>query len=549
MTFSFSRYGLPRSERILERFLEILPGSISWGMLVSLSILSFTKPLIAAVIIIAFNFYWILKLFYMTIFLVLSYARLSFERLTPWMEMIQAIDALFLTAPGAVPEKDFSAMTLQGKCMWLLHRWEIAKCKKRGKKPPASAQLYHCVLIPILRETKAVIEPSLMSLVRSRYPAQRMLVVLAVEERSSKEVREDAEEMQRKYRDHFLDFLVIVHPDGLPHEARVKGANATFAARRAAEYFREKNILLEHIIVSCFDADTVVHPDYFSCLTYHFMITPERTRASFQPIPVYHNNIWDAPAFSRVLDIGSSFFQLIEATNPEKLVTFSSHSMSFKALVDAGYWPVDMISDDSAIFWKAFVHFDGDYRVIPMYITVSMDVVDAGNWRKTALNVYKQKRRWAWGVEIFPIVMRAFLKTKKISLYNRARYALKLFEGHISWATWPFLLAVIGWIPAIVASREFSSTVLYYNAPRITATIFHLASLSLLVTIVLSVSLLPTQKVKNPLLKKLTHAGEWILVPFISIVFSALPALDAQTRLMLGKYMEFSVTEKRRKSA
>jgi len=69
------------------------------------------------------------------------------------------------------------------------------------------------------------------------------------------------------------------------------------------------------------------------------MICPDRLCASFQPVPVYHNNIWHVPGFARVVETGSSFYQLIECTNPEKLVTFSSHSMSFKALVEVNYWP------------------------------------------------------------------------------------------------------------------------------------------------------------------------------------------------------------------
>jgi hypothetical protein len=277
------------------------------------------------------------------------------------------------------------------------------------------------------------------------------------------------------------------------------------------------------------------------------MVCPERNRASFQPIPVYHNNIWEAPAFSRILDLGSSFFQLIEATNHDQMVTFSSHSMSFKALVDVNYWPVDMISDDSAIFWKSLIHFDGEYRVIPLYVTLSMDVVSGVNWRQTILNVYRQKRRWAWGVENFPIVMRGFLHNRNIPVLKKIQYGFKLFEENVAWATWGFLLTFIGWLPALFANREFSDAVLYYSAPRIAGVIFNLASLALITTIILSLFLLPKAKTKNALFKKISLAFEWLFVPLIVVFLSALPALDAQTRLMFGKYMEFWVTEKPRR--
>jgi cellulose synthase/poly-beta-1,6-N-acetylglucosamine synthase-like glycosyltransferase len=269
-------------------------------------------------------------------------------------------------------------------------------------------------------------------------------------------------------------------------------------------------------------------------------------RASFQPIPVYHNNLWDVPGFARVLEMGSSFFQLMEATNPEKLVTFSSHSMSFRALVDVGYWPVDMISDDSAIFWKCYIHYDGDYRVVPIPITLSMDVAAADTWWKTAQNVYRQKRRWAWGVENFPIVLRAFLKNKKISFYDKFRHAFKLLEGHVAWATWAFLLTFIGWLPGIFANRNFSNSVIYYSSQRVTSIIFNLAFLSLLTTIVLSFFLLPKEKGRRSFWRRAGFAFEWLLAPLIATFLSALPALETQTRFMLGQYMEFWVTDKKR---
>ena len=221
--------------------------------------------------------------------------------------------------------------------------------------------------------------------------------------------------------------------------------------------------------------------------------------------------------------------------------------MSFKALVEVGYWPVDMISDDSAIYWKSFIHYNGKYRVVPMYTTLSMDAVVGETWWKTIINVYKQKRRWAWGVENFPIVMRGFLKNKNIPFLRKIKVGYKLFEGHISWTTWAFLLTIIGWLPAIFATKHFSHSVFYYSAPRITGTIFHLAMFSLITSIVLSLLLLPKKRIRHPVLTRIGFAFQWLLIPLTIIFLSALPALDAQTRLMLGRYMTFWVTDKVKK--
>lgn len=544
MSFHYSRHNLsPREER-LERFFEILPGFSSWFVLLGMIVLSFWKPVAAAIIMIVFNFYWLLRMFYITIFVSLSYFRLSLEAKTDWMARVAALDGFLKHGSLDVPR--VQGWNFKKRISSWIYRRQIAAFKKMPVTPPLSSDITHLVIVPAVKETREVLEPGVKQIAEGSYPASRIVMILAVEERSLKEVKDGAEALKAQYGSRFADFLVVYHPSGLPGESRVKGANITFAARRAAEYFFERGTAFENVVVSCFDSDTVVSHDYFACLTYAFMICPDRYRASFQPIPVYHNNIWDVPGFARVLETGASLFQLTEATDPDKLVTFSSHSMSFKALVEVGYWPVDMISDDSAIFWKSLLHYKGDYRAVPMYITVSMDVIDAGNIFKTAGSVYKQKRRWAWGVENFPIVMRGFLRTPGIPLRDKIHHGFKLFEGHLAWATWPFILAVIGWMPALFAGREFAGTVLYYSAPRISGTIFNLAMLSLVTTIILSFCLLPKSTSKRSFFVRAIHAFEWLLVPPIMILFSALPALDAQTRLMLGRYLDFWVSEKKR---
>ncbi len=547
--FVFSHAVRTPQDYFWERFFGILPGFLSWAILIGITLFSFTRPLYAAVVIIAIDIFWLFRIFYMTLFLVLAYAVLAIEKETDWIERCRLL------------EKGQRALSILRKKRWLvgkrgkIKRWfdfknqerELREALRRKIRVPSFDSIYHVVLIAAAREGAEVIEPGLEALSCSRFPAQRILPVLAIEERAGAQQLEMAEGLCRKYRRHFFDFLVAVHPDGIPGEARVKGANATCAAKQTARFLEEKKIPFEHVVLSCFDADTIPSANYFAALTYHFMRHPNRTRSSFQPIPVYHNNILEAPAFVRVLETGSSFFQLVEATNPEKLVTFSSHSMSFKALVEIGYWPVDMISDDSAIFWKALIHYGGDYRVVPMYVTLSMDVVTADSVAKTLVSVYRQKKRWAWGVENFPIVMRAFIQEKRISFASKLRYVIKLLEMHISWATLGFLMTLIGWLPAIFAGQEFSNSVVYYNSSRITGLIFNLASTALVITIILSHLLLPKRKTHYPFSKRILLALEWLLVPLVFTFLSCLPALDAQTCLMAGRALEFRISEKKRK--
>ncbi|MBF0619104.1 MAG: glycosyltransferase family 2 protein [Candidatus Omnitrophica bacterium] len=545
MAFLYSRNGLTGGKKHLQRALEIFPGALSWSILAGMSALSFFQPLIAAIIMIAFILFWVMRLFYMNIFLVISYIRLSVDGRTDWLRRVGDVHD-----PAAclknIQRMRLSAGWKERISLWLLAQ-QMDVLIKSGKFPPLLEDIHHLVIIPVIKERRDIVEPGIKAMAQGTFSGRKVLIMIALEERASDAVKQDMAVLGALYRKDFMDLCVVLHPADLPGEARVKGANCTYAARQAADIFSARGIPFEHVLVSCFDADTMATPDYLSCLTFHYMVNPDRDRASYQPIPVYHNNIWEAPSFARVMEIGTSFFQMIESTNPRKLVTFSSHSMSFKALVDIGYWPVDMISDDSAVFWKAFIHYKGAYRVIPMYTTVSMDIVTGRDWKSTLVNIYKQKRRWAWGVENLPIVFRAFLTQPQIPFKQKLVHAVKLLDTFISWATWSILLAFVSWLPAVFSSREFETTTVYYTVPRIKGTIFALASVGVVVCMVLSLSLLPKEPSPGRLWRRVLHVFEWLFMPLFVLILSAFPALDAQTRLMFGKYMEFQVTEKMRR--
>ncbi len=506
MPFEYTKENLTHEQQKLQRLFEMLPGTLSWSILLGMVLLTMVHPIAAAILTIAFILYWFLRLIYSTIFLVISFSKLNQENKTDW----------------------------------------LARLKQSKPRAGDFENIYHLIILPVAKEPFDVLAPSIQALSSQNFPLNKIMVFFAVEQTAPQETQRAVETLLEKYKNTFLEFQSVMHPCNIPGEAKVKGANATYAAKHAAKILKQRNIDYSNVLVSCFDSDTVVDLQYFSCLTYYFLTTPQPTLASYQPIPVYNNNIWNVPGFSRVMEIGSSFFQLIEATNPQKLVTFSSHSMSFKTLVDIHYWPTDMISDDSAIFWKAFLFYQGNYRVVPMYITVSMDATIAKNRWNTFINIYKQRRRWAYGVENFPILMRGLLLSTDISFSHKARHIFKMLEGHVSWATWGFLLTTLGWLPAVLAKKEFQQTTIYYNEPHIAGTIFRLSMISLVISIGLSIALLPKAQTKWGWIKKAAHAFEWLIMPLVLVFLSALPALDAQTRLMFGKYMEFWVTDKSR---
>ena len=317
MNFRYSSAVRTVRDRILQRGFSLMPGLTSWTILLGMTALAVARPRLAAGLVIAFNLYWLLRMLFMTIFLVLSYVRLSLDRDTDWMARVRDLDR-----GSQRPEPSHGRRSLHRRLSDWLHRRELGAPGVDVLRPP-SGRIVHLVIIPIMKEPEEILAPGLVSLSRQSFPSNRILVVLAVEERASEEVKADVRRLQRRFHHAFLELMVVVHPDGLPGEARVKGANATYAAKAAAAWLAERGVRNEDVVASCFDADTVVDRQYVACLTCRFLTCQDRTHASFQPIPVYHNNIWQVPGFARVMDIGSSFFQLIEATDPERLVTFS----------------------------------------------------------------------------------------------------------------------------------------------------------------------------------------------------------------------------------
>jgi hypothetical protein len=68
----------------------------------------------------------------------------------------------------------------------------------------------------------------------------------------------------------------------------------------------------------------------------------------------------------------------------------------------------------------------------------------------------------------------------------------------------------------------------------------------MLISAMLSTMMLPPIAERSQSIQKVAIFFQWIFLPITLILFGALPALDAQARLMLGQYMGFWVTEKRR---
>ena len=489
-------------DRRLYRFFEILPGLLTWTTFALAILFSWIVPVWVAFFMMAFVLYWLARTVYFTFHLWAGYRQMRVNEKKDWIQELRNF--------------------------------------------PQWKNLYHLVIVPTYKEPIEVLRTTLYSLKESVYPKDKMIVVLGIEQREGEEARKKAKIVEQEFGNQFFKFLVTQHPDGITGEIAGKGANESFAAKKAKELLDTLQIPYHQVIISSLDADTVVFPQYFSCLSWYYLTCPEPTKTSFQPIPLYLNNIWSSPPISRVFSFSSTFWHTMNQQRPEKLITFSSHAMSFQALVDVDFRAPNVVNDDSHIFWQCFFGYQGNYKVQSLYYPVSMDANAAKSLWTTLKNIYLQHRRWAYGAGEIAYVFFGFLKDKTIPMGRKLTLGVELLESHWSWATAPLLIFALGWLPLLLGGDAFSETLLSYNLPRFVSNLLTFSMLGLIGIGVLSLYLLPERRPSFGKMKAFWFVAQWILLPLSMIFLMALPALEAQTRWMLGKYLGFWVTPKHR---
>lgn len=505
-----------RSGRVVYRAFEILPGALAWVTIVGIFAASRFTPVAASLFIIAFDIYWLFKTVFLSLHLRAGYYQMQRHLASDWMAKLREL----------APEQ---------------------YCRELGVN--SWSDIHHLVILPFYHEPYEVIRHGLDAIAESSYPREKLIVILAVEERAGVAALEIARRLEREFAPLFFRFLVTLHPEGIPGELPGKGANETWAARQAtSEVVDAGRLPHERVLVSSLDIDTILPKDYFAILTYHYLTAEHPLRSSYQPIPVYNNNIWAAPAFSRVVAVSGTFWQTMQQSRPERLATFSSHSMPLRALVEMNFWNTNIVSEDSRIFWQSLLFYDGDYRVVPLYYPVYMDANAAPTIWQTAIYVYKQQRRWGWGVENVPYLLFGFLQNRQIPFRRKLYFSFNQLEGFWSWGTNALIIFFLGWLPVLIGSQEFNTTVLAYNLPRLTRWIMTLAMVGLVTSAYISTRLLPPRPSGHPIRQWAWMVLQWLLLPVTILIFGSIPGLEAQTRLVFGRYMSFWVTPKFRRT-
>lgn len=489
-----------KHDRQVQRFLEILPGFVSWNLIIFPYWGILVMPTVVAYFVLLFNIYWFYQSLQIAVTAVASHLKIQASIHYDWLADLKSF--------------------------------------------PDWKKVLHIVIIPTYKEPLYILDRTLTSLAKQDLPKDQLVVVLAMEEKEPEnERRAKIEKLRAKFNHTFENFFTTVH-QLIPGEVVGKASNERHAALWIKKNFIDKRHLdIDYLTVTSCDADHTFHPKHFSYLTFKFLDRPQRYLTFWQPAVMFYNNIWELPALTRVPNTLSSIFNLSQLPRRDRLINAQNYSLSFKLLDEVDYWDADKIPEDWGIFFKAFYKKRGTVEVEPIYLPLFADAAQSTTFFKTLKNQYGQYKRWAWGVSDDPWIIKNYLLTPGVPFWNKTMRLIYVIWAHFLWPVNWFIVTLGLTIPVLL-NPAFGRTVLGYTVPRLSSFVLTIALGFLLVMIIVNSFYKPKKPKHVPAWRALLAPLEFVLMPIAGFFFTALPGLDAHTRLMLGKYLEYKVTEK-----
>ncbi len=483
-----------------KRLLEILPGVISWSLILFPIWGSFVVPEFVAYYVITFTIYWLYRSIILAILSVVAQFKIQAAKKFDW----------------------------------------IGDLKKQF--PEKYLQIHHLIVIPTYKEPISTLEKTLESLSKQSFPSKNLHIMLSFEEREGAEAKEKAQTLAKQFKNIFGNLMATFHPD-IEGEIKGKSSNTCWGAKQAKKILVDQQHLpIEKITITSEDADARFHRHYFSYLTYEFLTKENPYNKVWQGGIVFYNNIWQVPAFVRVIASISSVNQLYILMRKDRLINFSTYSSTLKHVEEIGYWDTDVIPEDYRFFFKSYFAKKGKFEVEPIFLPIYADAPQSETRVATFKNQYEQQKRWAWGVSDDAYIIRQYVLSEGIPFFDKTVRVLKVIEDHLLWPVNWFAITISASLPPLL-NDEFNRSILGKTLPQVTSTFLTISLISMLTVFIIDAKNRPPRP-KKTIFSYLFQPLEFLMLPIFGFFFSALPGIDAHTRLMLGKYIEYKVTEK-----
>ena len=479
------------------RALELLPGFMAWALILSPIWGSLLIPTALAYFIVFFDVYWLFKSFSLVVYTSIASKKIKDAEKEDW--------------------------------------------HKKASKLEHFDKVNHVLIILNYKETAEKVRKSLDVLANQNFPAKKLHVYLAMEEREE-EAKERGRILIKEYKHIFGTMTATYHPD-IEGEVKGKSSNEAYAGRVAyKELFESKKLDINYATVSSVDADSLFDKEFFGCLSYKFLTDSKPYNKFWQSAVVFHNNIWQVPAPTRITAFFGNLHRIALLVQGDQLLTHATYSLSFRLLKDVDFWDVDVIPEDYRIFFKAFYHKKGNIWVEPIFLKTSMDAALSHGYIESIKNKYHQERRWAWGVSDNPLFIKWWLTVPGVPFFRKTILMLTVLTDHILWPSYWFIITIAANVMAII-NPAFSRTSLGFSLPELAGSILSITLLSLLGMLYLDYQNRPRHH-KLSWYRKVFFPLEFLLMPLVGFFLSALPALISHTQLMLGKRLEYKVTDK-----
>lgn len=489
-----------KHDRAIQRGLEILPGLVSWNLILFpyWGILFF--PLVVAYYILLFDVYWFFQSLTMALTASISHLRIEASKRLSWKGELSTF--------------------------------------------PDWKKVHHIIIIPTYKEPAHILQRTIKSITKQDFPLSQIHIVLATEKRENIKLRLKKTRILRKgFEKFFGSFLITTHTLK-PGETVGKHSNQLHAIKMVEKkIIQSKKLNPAYVVVTSCDADHLFHPKHFSYLTYKFLDDPERYYKIWQPAVLFYQNIWQLPALTRVLNSLASIWNLAQLSRKDRMVNIQNYSLAFKHLKAVGYWDPDVIPEDYHIFFKSFYKTKGKTEVEPIYLPLYADAPIGKNFWATVKNQYFQYQRWAWGVSDDPYVIKNYFLTPGMPFLAKTFRLINLLREHFLWPVNWFIITIGITLPSLF-NPEFSRTVIGYTLPKISSIVLTVALGFLAIMVIIDSKYRPPKPAHIPAWRSFLLPFEYLLLPLVGFLFNVLPGLDAHTRLMLGKYLEYRVTEK-----
>jgi len=484
-----------------QRGLEILPGLFSWSLILFPVWGSFVVPNLVAYYVLGFAVYWVYRSFTMAILAISAHFTIKAAKRFDWIKDLK---------------NSFS------------QRWQ---------------KIHHLIIIPTYGEPLETLRHSLESLVQQTFPRKNLHVMISFEVREGEAAAQKAAKLESEFGQKFGHFWTTFHPD-IQGEVKGKSSNTCWGAKLAKKYLvDQEKIPIGNITVTSEDADARLHPSYFANITYEFLNSRHPYNHIWQGAVVFYNNIWKVPAPIRVIASVYSVAQMYILKRADRLINFSSYTTTLKHVDKIGYWDTDVIPEDYRLFFKSYFAKKGQFWVKPIFLPIYVDAAEAKGLIRTLINQYEQLKRWAWGVSDDAYIIRQYILTDGLPFWDKTVRVSKVIEDHFLWPVNWFAVTLSAFFPPLL-NETFSRSILGKTLPQVTSTLLTISLISMATIFIIDAINRPPRPEKRKLWSILIQPLEFILLPVVGFFFTALPGIDAHTRLMLGKYIEYRVTEK-----